>query len=210
MIRRTRILGSLLVAVLLGGCGSHSINYKGPPVDLTYSGKRPLAVCVLDKRPYILSQEKPPEYVGTIRGGYGNPFNQRTESGDSLAGDFLYTVSESLKSRGFPVTTIPLHPADTPQTALKEFSASGTERFLLLTIQEWQNDYYPASFGSENSYILFKATLQVFNRKNQVIGESGISGENHLPSGWPKETVPVFYQEKIRQLLNDPKIAKAL
>ncbi len=199
-----------ILAVVLAGCGSHKINYRGPAADLTYTGKRSLTVGVLDKRPYILNQEKPPNYVGTIRGGYGNPFNQTTESGNPLADDFRDTLAESLTTGGFSVTPLPLNPQDTSKTARKAFRASGGERFLLLTLDEWQNDYYPASYGNENTYILFNVTLRVYNRTGKVLAKKSLSGENNLPSGWPNKTVPVFYQKKVTELINAPNISRAL
>jgi len=52
--------------------------------------------------------------------------------------------------------------------------------------------------------------LEVLDPKHRVVAKASVSGETNLPSGWPNETVPLFYQKKIGELLNDPKIARAL
>jgi hypothetical protein len=210
MFPRVRFRSVLFLVFLASGCSSHRINYKGPLAEVNYTGNRPVTLTVLDHRPYVLKQEKPLNYVGTIRGGYGNPFNQTTESGEPLADDFLFMVTESLASRGFQVTPISHKPEDSRKTVLAELCSSGGERLLLVTINEWQNDYYPASFGNENTYILFNLVLEVFDSKQRMLAEKKVSGETHLPSGWPSDTVPLFYQKKIGELLNDPKIARAL
>jgi hypothetical protein len=65
-----------LAVFMLSGCGNmYRINYSNIKADLQYSGSRSVAVGVLDQRPYILSGQSDPRYVGTMRGGYGNPFD---------------------------------------------------------------------------------------------------------------------------------------
>ena len=90
---RARIWKWVILAAVLSGCGSHKINYHGPAADLKYSGKRQLTVAVLDKRPYIINRDKPLDYVGTIRGGYGNPFNQTTAITFSLPSESPVNLS---------------------------------------------------------------------------------------------------------------------
>jgi len=186
------------------------ISFKGPPVPVNYTGQRRLTVTVLDHRPSILKYEKPLNFVGIIRGGYGNPFDLTTESGEPFADALLYTVTESLKAKGFPVTPISNKPEAKRKSVLKDFRSSGSDRLLLITVDEWQNDYYPASFSTENSHVLFDVELEVFNTEHKIVAKEEISGECHLPSGWPNETIPRFYQQKISELLNAPKIAAAL
>lgn len=207
---RSAAVAVLLPALLAAGCSSHRINFQGPAVPIEYGGKRSLAVSVLDQRPYVLDRSKPLNYAGTIRGGYGNPFNLYTDSGDPLAQEFLRTVAQALQAKGFSVKPLPRDLGDTRKIALDGLRASGSDRLLLVTIREWQNDYYPASYGKENSYVLFNVELEVLNAKGQVAAKKTVQGENHLPSGWPNATVPPFYRQKIGELLNDPKVAASI
>jgi hypothetical protein len=42
------------------------------------------------------------------------------------------------------------------------------------------------------------------------MAKNNIKEDLTLPSGWPMETVPEVYQTKIRQLIDDPRICRAL
>ena len=48
-------------------------------------GTTTIALAVVDRRPYVVSGETSPTYVGTLRNTFGNPFDVTTESGASLA-----------------------------------------------------------------------------------------------------------------------------
>jgi len=200
----------LFMACLAAACSSHQIDFQGPPAAVDYTGRRPLTVTVLDHRSYILKYEKPLDYVGMIRQEYGKPFDQTTESGEPFAVVVLRAVTESLKAKGFPVTPIAHKPEDLRKTVLAEFRSSGAERLLIITIHEWQSDYHQPDFASENSYVLYNLELEVFDTRQELVAKKVISGDSHLPPGWPDTTVPVFFREKISELLDAPEIAEAL
>lgn len=49
-----------------------------------------------DRRPYVLSREKSPRHVATVRGRYGQPFDAYTASDRPLAVDMLDVLERSL------------------------------------------------------------------------------------------------------------------
>jgi len=199
-----------LLACLASGCSTHRIDLEGPPALVDYTGDRPLTVTVLDHRPCILMYQKPLNYVGTIRGPHGRPSDQTTESGEPFADHVLRTVTESLQAKGFPVTPVSHKPEDPLNAVLGEFRASGTDRLLVITIREWQSDYYPPDFASESSYVLYDLEMEVFGTNRDVVARNTVSGDSHLPPGWPDTTVPVFFRAKLGELLNAPGIEAAL
>src|SRR5512136_1091142 len=79
----------VLSAVALTSCVvGQKINYVSANPEASFKGSMAVAVAVWDNRPYVLNGEKPSTYVGTFRGGFGNPFNVNTESGQPLAQDW--------------------------------------------------------------------------------------------------------------------------
>jgi hypothetical protein len=52
--------------------------------------------------------------------------------------------------------------------------------------------------------------LQVMDRHQRILGSSRLEGIAIPPSGWPKDTIPGFYQKKMTELLNDQGIQRAL
>lgn len=64
-----------------------------------------VAVATHDQRPYVVGGNKKPNFVGLSRGGYGNPFDVVTVSGNPLADGFSESISRSLAARGFKTST---------------------------------------------------------------------------------------------------------
>ena len=198
-------------AWMLSGCGNlYRINYSNIRADLDYSGSRSVSVGVLDQRPYILSGENDPKYVGTMRGGYGNPFDLWTQSNLSLADEMAATVADSFRSKGFHVLAVKAAVGRHSSGMIAEMKSSGAERLVLLEVKDWWSNYYPASFGPEKTELVMNVELKVMDRHQQVLGSSGLKGTAKPPSGWPKDTIPGFYQKKMTELLNDQDIQRAI
>jgi hypothetical protein len=133
-----------------------------------------------------------------------------TESGAPLADDMLTTVTDSLSARGFADMPLKTTTMDSPNSVIAKFSASGADRLILMEVKEWQSDYLPKAFTAERSNLFINVEVAVFNRNQKSIEKSNLQEELTLPSGWPDSTVPDVYQRKIRQLIDDPRVCRAL
>lgn len=209
-MRQTHVLAMMLVIVVIIGCGPRGIRYTATLNNLECTSNRSVAVAILDERPYILSKEKDPSYVGIMRGGYGNPFNTWTESGGPLADDMLTTVTDSLRAKGFAVVPLKTSITDSLNSVKAKFGASGADRLILIDVKEWQSDYLPRAFAAERSNLFLNVEVIVFDRNQKNIVKNNLQEELHLPSGWPENTVPDVYQRKIRQLIDDSRVCRAL
>jgi hypothetical protein len=209
-MRRAHTFAMMLVIFIMIGCGPRGIRYTATLNNLECTSNRSVAVAILDERPYVLNKEKDPSYVGIMRGGYGNPFNMWTESGAPLADDMLTTVTDSFRARGFTVMPLKSSTADSPNSVMAKFSASGADRLILMEVKEWQSDYLPKAFTAERSNLFINVEVAVFNRNQKSIEKSNLQEELTLPSGWPDSTVPDVYQKKIQQLIDDPRVCRAL
>lgn len=201
----------MAAAWLLSGCGDlYRINYSNIRADLTYRGSRSVAVGVLDQRPYVLSGENDPKFVGTMRGGYGNPFDLWTQSDLRLVDEMAATVAESLRSNGFTVLAVKAAVGEDGSGLLSEMKSAGADRLIFLDVKDWWSDYYPASFGPERTELIMKVELKVMNRQQEILATSRLQGTESPPSGWPKDTIPGLYRKKMTELLNDPAVQRAL
>lgn len=209
-MRRTHVTAMILVILIIIGCGPRGIRYTATLNNLECSSTRSVAVAVFDERPYILNKEKDPSYVGIMRGGYGNPFITRTESGAALADDMMTTVTDSLRARGFAVMPLKTFTTDSLNSIMAKFSASGADRLILMEVKEWQSDYLPRAFVPERSNLFLNVEVAVFDRNQKNIVKNNLQEELTLPSGWPENTVPDVYQRKIRQLIDDSRVCRAL
>ena len=64
-----------------------------------------------DRREYVLSGNKDPQFVGLQRGGYGNPFDVRTSDDRPLAEDMTTAIVAAMAGRGFQPVPILIAPS---------------------------------------------------------------------------------------------------
>ena len=210
--KKNILRASLFAAVcMLAGCGNlYRINYSNLRADLHYSGSRSVAVGVLDARPYILSGENDPRYVGTLRGGYGNPYDLWTQSNMQLADEMAANVADSLRDKGFKVLAVKAAMGRDSSGITAAIGSSGAERLVVMDVKDWWSNYYPASWGSEKTELIMNVELKIMDANRQVLGSSRLEGVAIPPSGWPKDTIPGYYQQKMSELFNNQSIQDAL
>jgi len=188
----------------------YRINYSNIRADLQYSGSRSVAVGVLDERPYILSGENDPRYVGTMRGGYGNPFDLWTESDMQLADEMAATVANSLRDNGFRVLAVKAAVGKDVSKILPAIESAGAERLVVMVVKDWWSNYYPASWGPEKTELVMNVELKIMDNRVQVLGENRLNKTSIPPSGWPRDTIPGYYQQTMSELFNNQNILNAL
>lgn len=122
------------IGVFLGGCAignTHRYDLGDASFDL--ESKNTVAISVVDLRPYILSGDKLPNFVGLLRGGFGNPFDVTTDSDRPLAEDMTISIVESLKKDNIRAIAVPVS-ASTDEAAARSLLLNAkADRFALLT-----------------------------------------------------------------------------
>jgi len=120
MLSIARVTLITAVAVWLGGCAfGQKITYSNTTADVDAAGNETVGVATLDQRPYVLSGNKKPSFVGLSRGGYGNPFDVETPKSAPLADEISESVSRSLAERGFKSSVVKVTPSQSRRAALE-------------------------------------------------------------------------------------------
>ena len=203
------VLASRLFVVVLAACAlsacavGNTYDYRTAPPNLTSATARSLTVGVLDRRPYVLSNNKSPSFVGLQRAALGNPWNVNTVSRAPLADEFGSIIAD-----GFNIKPTPL-PLRTPVSeALDRLKARKTDRMLLVTIFEWKTDTYV------NVALHYRVDAKVYDPSGRVLGENAIQGRDNLgPVTLPSQVGPLAAaaaKRKFEQLLNAPAIQQSL
>ncbi|MET1077408.1 MAG: hypothetical protein ABWY06_05230 [Pseudomonas sp.] len=146
----------LLMAVMqLTGCAfGQRVDYTQSVPTLALNSDKTIAVSVVDERPYVLSGGKERNYVGTVRGGYYNPFNMNTYSGLPLATDLQKAVIAGLRKAS-------VNAQDQNYPGSKAEDAS--QRLLVLRIKQWKSDtYMRARFD-------YDLTASVYNEQGEQL-----------------------------------------
>lgn len=210
MTIRSKLALTFLSILALSGCAvgnKHNYSDATPNIKAT-SGSR-LDVGTQDQRVYILSGDKPAAFVGLSRGGFGNPFNVETESGQALSIDFTQAVSRALSKKGVQVTEINIPIRMDQADVIKKLTQTGNKA-AFISIKEWKSDTY------QNTSLNYDVQVQIIDKSGKILAQKSISGTENLggdfinPPGYAKRVIPPAFQAKLELLFSDPAIASNL
>lgn len=184
-----------VVASSLGGCvvgQTLELDHDAGVTPVVASGQA-LVLDVEDRRPYVLSGNKPPSYVGKYRAGFGNPWDVNTASGEPLADIISRDLKEQASEMGF----------------LVQDSAGRT---LQVRILEWNLDTY------QNGRFWCEIDVSALGEDGSSIATEKVEHAEYLKgSFWTggkagaEREMPKIYSAVIDQLLQDnPEIIRAL
>jgi len=206
MIVRIVAVTALLAA--LGGCAvGQKFSYADAPMYLKpQSATGSMALAVLDNRTEVIGGAKKASWVGLSRGGYGNTFDVTTKSGLPLANDMASAVTAALKSVGRAPQTVIVSPTDGVNGARAALVASGADRLLLFTLDEWKTD------TMMRTGLDFDVSLTVFDRAGQSLATKRISGKEVSGSSIvsAEKDAQKWFGDKIAELLGSREIVAAL
>jgi hypothetical protein len=206
----SRLLIVVLAGLLfLGGCAYGVKHDYQQALDIGIATSASVAVGTLDRRPYVLDGQKGPTFVGLSRGGFGNPFDVTTQSGQPLASDISGAIAASLKSKGVDAKAIEIKHALSVDQAAASLRAAGTQRSVLITLKEWKAD------SMVNVGLNYDLDLRVFDKDGNVLTSKLRQGRENLGSGDPfspggtGQVLPRF-RRMMETLFQEPEVVKAL
>lgn len=196
-----RLLMLMLVVTMASGCAiGRKQDYRTAAPSLPAKSIKTVAVAVQDRRPDVVTHEVEESYVGMQRGGYGNPFDVRTVSGQPLASDMAKVIAEAFGKSGIKAVTTPLPPELGRDAVIARLTAGHPDRCLLVTLREWQTDTYA---GTEIQYDL---DMEAFSSTGALLALQTSKGIDQLGRGfWDPQSVaqekaPPFFKKKMEDL----------
>ena len=200
-----RIVLIVIVASLLAGCAvGRKQEFDSVRVDVSTTVKT-INVGVLDHRPYVVNRDKPETFTGLSRGGFGNPFDVNTKSGQPMANDMANALASSLRAKGGAVTVVTLPPSTTDSAAMAKV-ATPAGKGLLIVLSEWKSDHYMTTKLS------FDVRAYVVDADGRSVADGRVEGMDDLGKGISNmDTAPVAsFGQKMQQLLATQAIANQL
>lgn len=191
-IRTPIIAAFALLTLALAGCAvGNRYDYGSSIEGLPVTGSGKIAVTVTDARPYVLSGDKKPDFVGLQRGGFGNPFDVRTGSGQPLATEMRDAIAKALQKQGFSVVAA-TEPAD---------------RKLELKVLEWKTDVMM------HLKTLYDLELSVFDGSGALLAKSATKGEDVGGGGFESQNASnaaKSFELRLTELVRDSGVQQAL
>lgn len=206
-----RVAFVLIASWLLGACAiGNTYDYRAQAPAIEVTTDKSLAVAVVDQRAYVLSGDKAPKFIGLQRGGFGNPFDVTTQSGDPLASDMSQAMVQSLAARDVAARAVLVAPTANVAGARAQALAANPSRALLVYLREWKTD------TMINVALIYNIEAEVLDAQGKKLGGASSSGNENLggdavnPPGYAGIHVPKAFARVFGQLLSNPDIANAL
>jgi len=204
-----QVVVSVLMLFLLSACAiGNKYDYRAVPPELLARSSAAVAVGVHDKRLYIVTNDKRPDFVGLQRGGFGNPFDVTTRSGGALADDFAQSIVDALGKNGVEAKTVVLSSQVGRMSALQTMAGAGAERAIFVTLDEWKSDNFM------NVALIYNLSAEVLDSQGRVLAETRLQGRDALGAGLGATAVGNLvvagYSRILSNLLNDEEIVAAL
>lgn len=200
----------LTMCLVIVGCASNNrYDYRSQAVTLPLRTTEPVAVVLFveDHRPYVLNGDKPAQFVGLQRGGWGNPFDVTTTSGRPLTEDMQMSVASGLGNAGYRVVSA--RSGSNPSVLTGLARQQQATRIIRLKVREWRSDIY---MGIRLQYDL---ELAVHDADGRLLAEKTLQGDG--PVGGGKLTgsrnsqhMVQEFSKRIGYLFNHPSIRSAL
>ncbi|MDX9964099.1 hypothetical protein [Desulfobacter postgatei] len=193
----------VLMAILTGCAGGRNYDYTAISIDQHLEGnKEKIAIGVHDQREYVKNGDKYPQYVGTQRSPAYVPWNINTKSGSPMADDFLQNISKSLNNSGYKVDQISLPEKVNTNQALTQLKATGDNRLLLFTINEW---FFDVWYKTRMSYSM---KLEVFDNVGRLLASSEV--EKKMWDDKDNAVPDLEFKSAVEILLTNDSIVKGL
>ena len=138
-----------------------------------------------------------------MRGGFGNPFDVKTTSGQPMAFEMREAMVSSMRAKGIDVKAVTVSPDDSSDRVQRALIATGAGRLVLVTLTEWKSD------TMLNTTLIYDATILVMNEKGVELARAHSNGRDNIgPS--PHSSVGPAFSRKFEALFDDEKIVQAL
>ena len=173
-----------------------NIDYHNIIPKMNYKGNKTISVIVHDQRPYVLSGQTGPEYVGIFRGGFGRAYDIGTSTLKPLADEFSQSIVNGLLAAEFKIT-----------------ESATADRVISIDILEWLS----VSGGGMLSFtrgtdLHYRLLVKVFDGKSKVLTQQEVKGSDSLGGNLSQinELIPGATENIFNKILNSSDIRTVL
>lgn len=206
----SKYLVLICISAIIVSCAiGQRFAYHNVDLDLKPKGNKIVVVATIDQRAYVQNGEKSPSYIGTLRGGYGNAFDVKTESDKPFSDDVTRVVCKSLRLNGFNANPIFVKLSDSEKGIIDVFRNKNVDRLVIVTINEWYSDTY------NSTYLTYELVVKVMDNQAQVLGQAIAKGKEEGLGGGPfpddaRKAALGAYKKYLESLLNNSSVIAGL
>ncbi len=199
----------IVLALAISGCAvGNKYSYQASSISIPVDAKGgdSLVLSVKESRPYVLSGDKSPDFVGIQRGGFGNPFNVRTASGMPLTEAMSDAIRDGLEHAGYKVYQ---SQNDDVTQLVSIASGKGADRVVVLDVKDWKSDMY-ASITMHVNLVLSIYDLEANILAENIVQFVNSIGRSQLGEQSNSVVVTAEFKKQIKHLFNNDDVRQAL
>jgi len=198
------------------------IPIKDQAPNVTYAASEKIALVVIDARPVLTEDKKPPTYIGVAHTVFGIPADMqmcpwvalKEEKSLTLAQGLEQRIADALEGTGANVVRVDAGAHADAASARRAAQNLDADRVMLITLDEWSVNIslnWVASFDFDWGYnvdIYDKAGAQITSFKDSgqdVVKErASDSPRNMITAAWRARLEKLFERSEVRQALSLP------
>jgi len=176
MFKFGKLMALAVASVYLSGCASVMTAEQAAPSVNTPSELSSVSVAVVDKREYVLSGDKSPNFEGLSRSNFGIPYSQYTHTGQAMSEYLTDRLVAGFKKKGVKAEAYPTAHSMSI-SSIKEALAKQEQPSVIIALNEWKYDYHAFS---DNSW--YEVDVIVLGESGEEKAKRSFKGENDVES----------------------------
>ena len=214
----TRYLLALGLAIPLAACVA-PIPIKDQAPKVAYSVNRKVAVAVIDSRPDLTVDKKPPTFIGHAHTLFGIPADMQVypwvalkeEKDFTLAQELEQRIVDALQANGATVVHVKSGANADPASAKRAVLDLDADRVLLITLNKWWVDVnlnWVGSFELDWGY-----TVAVSDKSGTVMSTFTDSGQDIVKehaSDSPRNMITEAFRARLEKLMDRSEVRTSL
>jgi len=213
-------LAVVTVSALLGSCVT-PVSLQDQAVAPTYAGPGTLLVAVIDERPSVLKEGKPPSFMGHAHVSFGIPVDMHvypwltkdsTDKNETLARALEDRIVVGMKDHGWKAIAADLKSVPSADQIPQLLHDQGADRLLVIRLTEW--------FVSVNLNWVGKFDFDCWGVAITVSGSQGHPTLGFSDAGTdvvdleskqsPANSIRLAYRARLTKILERPELQAAL
>ncbi|ATZ74081.1 hypothetical protein CWC33_10445 [Idiomarina sp. X4] len=204
MFKFGKLIALAIASFYLSGCASIMTAEQAAPAVNTPNELESVSIAVVDKREYVLSGDKSPNFEGLSRSNFGIPYSQYTYTGQPMSEYLTERLVAGFMKKGVDAEAYPTS-YSMSLSSIKNALAKKEQPSIIIALNEWKYDYHAFS---DNSW--YDVDVVVLDKNGEEKIKRSFKGENDVGSGLISNEMQTIYKQRFESIFLDDAIQKAL
>ncbi|MEH6530700.1 MAG: hypothetical protein V7735_05045 [Photobacterium frigidiphilum] len=205
MFKRLFLISVGISALFISGCATVLTAEETAPNVKTISPQDSMSLAVLDKRKYVVSEDKTADFEGIIRSGLGIPYTYGTPTKEAMSVYLSNRLSVGFENHGIKVTVVETEPKMSVNSVVDNLAKNDLIS-ILIVLNEWKYDFH--TFTDNSWYDMDIIVIDGIGNKKLV---KNFKGENDVPDGGLiSNEMQLIYKQRFENAFSDPEVVESL